>query len=134
MNFFASWCEYCKTEVAGLGELDREYKTQGVEIIGITYDFEHPDGSGVQTQPSPDGILHHPSLPNALHIFLHENSASYIVISNTPGFAASFGSINAIPTTFLFDRQGTLIKQYFGPPSMTVLKTDVQKLLTRAGN
>jgi thiol-disulfide isomerase/thioredoxin len=134
INFFASWCEYCRTEVAGLGDLYRDHETEGVEVIGITYDFEHPDVPTAQSGIPLYGIIHHLSLPNALRTFLQANRASYPVISNAPKIEQSLGGISAIPTTFLFDRQGTLIKQYFGPPSMAGLKADVEKLLTRAAD
>lgn len=131
VNFFASWCESCKAEVADLGEL---YRTNApdIEIIGIAFDFEHQNEPAAQPHIHPDGVVHYHALPNALQMlltFLQTNHAAYAVIPYTPEIAESFGEIRAIPTTFLFDRRGQLSKSYVGPPSLATLKADVQKLL-----
>ncbi len=136
VNFFASWCDPCKAEVAALGDLYREYRERepGLEVIGVTFDFEHQDEPAAQPHVHPDGIIHYHALPNTLQIlltFLQVNHAAYSVIPNAPAIAESFGEIRAIPTTFLFNRQGLLSKKYVGPPAMVTLKADVQALLTR---
>ena len=134
VNFFASWCEACQAEVADLGDLYLEFRDSapGVEVIGIAFDFEHQDDLSTQPHVHPDGTVHYHGLPNTLQVlltFLKANRAAYAVIPYTSDIAQAFGDVRAIPATFVFNRQGLLSKKYVGPPSLALLKADVQQLL-----
>ena len=136
VNFFASWCEPCQTEVVALGELYSGYRDSAaaVEFIGVALDFEHQNEPASNPHLHPDGIVHYHSLPNALQVlltFLQASRAAYAVIPYTPEMADALGEIRAIPTTLVFDRRGVLSKQYVGPPAMAVLKSDVDRLLAQ---
>jgi thiol-disulfide isomerase/thioredoxin len=37
VNFWATWCPPCRTEMPELMKWQREYRTRGLQIIGITY-------------------------------------------------------------------------------------------------
>jgi thiol-disulfide isomerase/thioredoxin len=37
VNFWATWCPPCRTEIPALIKLQKEYRNQGLRIIGITY-------------------------------------------------------------------------------------------------
>src|SRR3954465_543217 len=37
VNFWATWCAPCRTEIPDLIKLQRQYRNQGLRIIGITY-------------------------------------------------------------------------------------------------
>src|SRR5688572_26656151 len=37
LNFWATWCAPCKTEIPDLVKWQRQYQEQGLRIIGITY-------------------------------------------------------------------------------------------------
>jgi len=136
VNFFASWCEACQSEVADLEVLHREYhdRTPAVAVVGVAFDFQHEDESAAQPHLHPDGVVHYHGLPNALQLlltFLQTRRAAYAVVAYTPEMAQAFGEIRAIPTTLVFNRLGVLSKQYVGPPSLATLKADVQKLLSQ---
>ncbi|TMC46800.1 MAG: TlpA family protein disulfide reductase, partial [Chloroflexi bacterium] len=132
VNFFASWCEACQAEVGDLGDLYLEFhdSAPGVEVIGIAFDFEHQDDLSTQPHVHPDGTVHYHGLPNTLQVlltFLKANRAAYAVIPYTSDIAQAFGDVRAIPATFVFNRQGLLSKKYVGPPSLALLKADVQQ-------
>jgi thiol-disulfide isomerase/thioredoxin len=134
VNFFASWCEPCKNEVADLGDLYREYKDQGIDLVGITLDFDHQDEPAAQPHIHSDGVVHFHAQPNQLLIltaFLKSNRASYPVVPIAPEISEPFGGIKAIPATYLFDRRGALVKTYIGPPTLATLHADVQRLLAQ---
>ena len=37
INFWATWCPPCRAEIPDLIKLQREYKSRGLQIIGVTY-------------------------------------------------------------------------------------------------
>lgn len=37
VNFWATWCPPCRTEVPDLIKLQRDYRRRGLQIIGVTY-------------------------------------------------------------------------------------------------
>ena len=37
INFWATWCPPCRTEIPDLIKLQREYRSRGLRVIGVTY-------------------------------------------------------------------------------------------------
>jgi|SRR5687768_4332190 len=37
VNFWATWCPPCRTEIPDLVRLQREYASRGLQVIGVTY-------------------------------------------------------------------------------------------------
>jgi len=37
LNFWATWCAPCRSEIPDLVKWQREYKSQGLQVIGVTY-------------------------------------------------------------------------------------------------
>lgn len=37
VNFWATWCPPCRTEIPYLIKLQRDYRSRGLQVIGITY-------------------------------------------------------------------------------------------------
>lgn len=37
LNFWATWCPPCRAEIPELVKWQKEYRTQGLQIIGVTY-------------------------------------------------------------------------------------------------
>jgi thiol-disulfide isomerase/thioredoxin len=37
LNFWATWCEPCRSEMPDLIKWQREYKSRGLQVIGVTY-------------------------------------------------------------------------------------------------
>lgn len=37
INFWATWCPPCRTEIPDLIRLQREYRSRGLQVIGVTY-------------------------------------------------------------------------------------------------
>ena len=37
VNFWATWCPPCRTEIPDLMKLQRDYGSRGLQVIGITY-------------------------------------------------------------------------------------------------
>lgn len=37
VNFWATWCPPCRTEIPDLIRLQRDYRSRGLQVIGVTY-------------------------------------------------------------------------------------------------
>ncbi len=106
VNYWATWCPPCRVETPGLVSLADEYKLRGVETVGVTVDENLAD----------------------VPPFVAKYQIKYpILIAGRNSNAASDGM--ALPTTFLYDKNGKLAKKYTGIVLESTLKSDVDALL-----
>ena len=106
VNYWATWCPPCRVETPGLVSFADEYKSRGVEMVGVSVD---EDLSLV--------------LP-----FIEKYEIKYPILK--VGFDPNAGAGGmALPTTFLYDKDGKLAKKYTGIVLESTLKSDVEMLL-----
>ncbi|MFA5388562.1 MAG: TlpA disulfide reductase family protein [Candidatus Omnitrophota bacterium] len=108
IDFWATWCPPCKQEVPHFIELYDQYKDKGLEIIGIALDWQ-----GEKVVPK----------------FVSEYKINYPVVLGNDEVSGLYGGIAAIPTTFLVDREGNIIKKYIGYNAKEVFEKDMKELL-----
>ena len=108
VNFWATWCPPCRAEIPDFVELSKAYKSKGVEFIGIALDEE--GWSAVQP-------------------FIQKNKITYPIVLPDQRVAANFGGIEAIPTTFVIDKSGTIAEEHVGGISRASLEKVLQRLL-----
>jgi cytochrome c biogenesis protein CcmG/thiol:disulfide interchange protein DsbE len=105
LNFWATWCGPCKVEIPEFVELYAEYKDRGFEILGVL----------ANDTPAPD----------QLRTFMGEYKMSYPVLFSSEELESAFGSVWALPTSFLIGRDGAVCAKQTGP----VTKDDVERSL-----
>lgn len=107
VNYWATWCPPCRIETPGLVNVANEYKSRGVEMVGVTMD---------------DDL-------NLIQPFVEKYSIPYQMLlpGNDPN--VSVGGM-ALPTTFLYDQNGKLAKKYTGIVLESTLKSDIEDLLS----
>lgn len=89
INFWATWCEPCRREMPLLGALRRQYRGDGLEIVGVAVDF----AAGVRR-------------------FLRTTAVPYpVLIAEQDGLAAigQFGMEPVLPFSVFADRQGRIV-------------------------
>jgi peroxiredoxin len=105
LNFWATWCPYCRKERVELNNLHEEYYGKDLVIISVA-----GDKSLVKVQG-----------------FIKRNPVDFIVLFDSDGEVSNSYGVRALPTNFLIDREGRIIKKYSGyrkwtdPPSSEVL-------------
>ncbi len=108
INFWATWCKPCVTEMPTLNRLFKELQGQDFTIVGISMD----SGSSRPVK----------TLTGKMDI-------AYPIVMGGNKAAKKFGEIIGIPVTFLVDRKGTVVKRYDGPREYDVFLKDIKELL-----
>ncbi|HXN10519.1 MAG TPA: TlpA disulfide reductase family protein [Steroidobacteraceae bacterium] len=57
VNFWATWCAPCRREMPLLGRLRRQYRTDGLEIVGVAVDFGQAVRAFLHATPVPYPVL-----------------------------------------------------------------------------
>ena len=102
INFWATWCGPCKTEIPGLLQVYRE-KRDHFEIIGIAEESEVKD----------------------IHSFVKEMQIDYPISLDPKSSILEQFKVFAYPTSILFAPDGSLVKQYPGFLAENVLRKDL---------
>jgi thiol-disulfide isomerase/thioredoxin len=83
LNFWATWCPPCRTEIPELIKLQRLYRSQGLRIIGITYP---------------------PEKLSELRSFARRIRMNYRIVIGTKESRAKFTNAEVLPVTVVLDR------------------------------
>ena len=108
LDFWATWCPPCKAEIPHFIELYKEYRNQGLEIIGVALDWN------AQRVVAP---------------FVQERGINYTVLLGKKDVTDLYGGIMSIPTTFIIDRNGGIRKRYIGYKDKEIFEKEIKKLL-----
>jgi thiol-disulfide isomerase/thioredoxin len=87
INFWATWCPPCRTEIPQLIKLQREYRNRGLQVIGITY------------PPEKIGVVRR---------FVRRQRMNYPVALGTKATRALFDPGEILPITVIIDERGKL--------------------------
>ena len=95
LNFWATWCEPCKTEMPALEKLTKDYPDDVIVIA-------------VNCGESKNTIEH----------YIEHNPYTYpIVLDPTNSVKEKFGGIDSLPTTIIIDENGKIISTNTGASS-----------------
>lgn len=111
VNFFASWCPPCRGEIPDMVYLQNQYAGKGFTFIGVAVSDNE----------------------QAIRQFVRQNRISYPVVVGNTSIESAFngyveGGINAIPTSFVVNSSGRIIKVITGARS----REDFEKLILQA--
>ncbi len=108
LDFWATWCGPCRMEIPHFIELQKKYKDQGLEIVGLSLD----DGGAKDVKP-----------------FADEHGINYTMLIANGETAKAYGGISGIPTTFVVDKSGKIVNRFLGYTDPSVFETTIQPLL-----
>jgi len=111
LDFWATWCMPCRMEVPHFVRLQSQYRDQGLAIVGLSLDA----GGARDVRP-----------------FADENNVNYTMLIADNKTAESYGGIVGIPTTFVLDRDGRIVKRFIGYTTPEVLEETIRPLLGSA--
>lgn len=108
ITFFATWCPPCMQEVPNLIDLHNQYGNKGFSVVGLSVDTE---GKKVVQRLVKREKINYP-------IMMADN----VVTRN-------FGGVYGIPTSFLVNSNGTVVKRYTGYVPHSVLAKDIEQII-----
>jgi peroxiredoxin len=85
INFWATWCPPCRAEMPDLVRLQREYRKEGLQVIGVTYP---------------------PQRRARVITFVRSLRVNYPIILGTRELKSRFSSDETLPLTLVIDRNG----------------------------
>lgn len=110
LNFWASWCGPCRSEMPALETLSREFRSQGVVVVGVSADDRHDRADALKAAQRftyPIGLL-------------------------TDAQVNGFGWPRALPLTYIVAADGTIAAAMYanhGALSVEELRSAVQSSL-----
>jgi thiol-disulfide isomerase/thioredoxin len=99
IDFWATWCAPCITEIPHYNALNADYNDKGVHLVGLTVE------SGT---------------PEEVMAWIDEDEShqmNYPLVMADDRMMEVFGPIFGFPTTLLLDRDGTVVKRWIGAVS-----------------
>jgi len=109
LNFWATWCGPCQVEIPWFQEFEQQYKSKGLEVVGVSMDEE-----GWQV----------------VKPYITSHKLNYRILLGDDSVSQLYGGLDALPTTFLIDREG----KFAFPPHVGLIgknqyASEIQSLL-----
>ena len=92
LNFWATWCPYCRKERSHLNDLHGEYKDKGLIILSVSTDRSI----------------------KKLRKYMNDTPADFIVLSDSDGSVSSSYNIRGLPSSLLISREGIIKNKFTG--------------------
>lgn len=115
LNFWATWCGPCRSEMPDIQKLYETYETEGdnaVIILGVA-------APGLGQEKDEAGIK----------AFLDESGYTYPTLMDTTGDLFSEYGISSFPTTFMIDREGNVFGYVSGALNEDMMKNIIEQTL-----
>ncbi len=110
LDFWATWCGPCKTEIPGFVDLHNRYAKDGLVVIGVSVD---------------DTV-------DKLKPFVSQFKMNYTVLQglNHDDFVEdAYGPMFGIPTTFVIGRDGRICSKHVGMSTKEAFEREIKSLL-----
>src|ERR1043166_6741760 len=112
LNFWATWCMPCRSEIPEFNVMQRELKARGLEIVGVS------------TAPG-DTV-------DVIRDFQKDLKQEYTVLRGPEVVGETFGNGPGLPVTYLIDREGRIRQKIDGSRDRAGWEAVVKPLLDEA--
>lgn len=112
LDFWATWCDPCREEIPHFVELQQQYGSKGLQIIGVSMD-DSPDPVGP---------------------FAQKFRINYPIVMGNAQVGEAYGGVLGLPIAFLIAPDGHIYKKHIGATNATVFENEVRDLLSKSGS
>jgi thiol-disulfide isomerase/thioredoxin len=92
LDFWASWCVPCRRSFPWMNGMQEKYGRDGLVIVGVNMDSEPAEAAA----------------------FLRDTPAEFQIIHDPDGELAREHDVVAMPSSYVFDRNGVLVTRHLG--------------------
>ncbi|MDP1864360.1 MAG: TlpA disulfide reductase family protein [Thiobacillus sp.] len=108
VNFWATWCPYCRKEKPVIDSFWQNYRTRGFEVISISIDDS----------------------PEKIAAWMNDKGYTFMAAPTNASVAAVFGNVTSVPTSFIIDIDGHIRHKVAGQLHYPRLEKLVKPLLS----
>jgi thiol-disulfide isomerase/thioredoxin len=108
VDFWATWCPPCRKGIPDLIELQKEFKNDLV-VIGVSLD-----------QDTKSDVVP----------FIKKYGINYPIVYGTNQVIMDYGSINAIPTSFVINKEGKIVDKHIGLVPKSEYEKKIKEILS----
>ncbi len=109
LDFWATWCAPCRSEIPKFVEWQKQYGPQGLQVIGISMDDSE--------KPVP--------------AFMQQFGIDYPVAVGDAKLADQYGGVLGLPVNFVIGRDGQIHHKHVGLTDMALLEGEIKQLLEK---
>ncbi|MFN3544063.1 MAG: TlpA family protein disulfide reductase [Thiobacillus sp.] len=110
VNFWATWCPYCRKEKPVIDRFWKDYRDRGFEVVSISVDDP----------------------PQKISEWMTDKSYAFPAAPTNASVAAAFGHVATVPTSFILDADGRIRHTIAGQVHYPRLESRVAPLLETA--
>lgn len=107
LDFWATWCAPCREEIPRFVQMQDQYGSQGLQILGVSMD------------DSPDPVRE----------FYQKFHMNYPVVMGNAKLGEQYGGILGLPVAYLIDREGRITRRYIGATDAAVFEKEIAAML-----
>ncbi len=108
LDFWATWCGPCRMGIPEFVKMYSEYRDKGFVMIGVNLDKGGED---------------------KVRSFAKKMGINYPMVFGGQQTVSSYGGIRGIPTAFIIDRKGNIVKKVVGYRPRSFFEDEIKKLL-----
>lgn len=110
VNFWATWCPYCRKEKPAIDAFWQDYRDRGFEVISISVDDP----------------------PDKIAAWMQDKNYAFMAAPINVSVVAAFGHVSSVPTSFIVDAEGRIRHKIAGQVHYPRLEKLVAPLLAEA--
>jgi len=108
LNFWATWCGPCKIEMPWFVDLQNQYGSQGLQIVGVAMDDASKED---------------------ISKFAKDMGVNYPILIGKESVGDQYGGVPALPESFLISRDGKIVDKIIGLRGKAEIEDAVKKTL-----